>query len=64
MVRTGKANKLREGQLQEQIAGTAAGSPELVKLEAELLEVQTKLSAGGLVGGTTYCLLLATNPCY
>ena len=59
MVRTGMARTLtlRKDELQVQIAGSEPDSAEHAKLVAELLEVQTNLSAGG----TAYCLLLTTT---
>ena len=48
---------LRKDELQVQIACSEPDSAERAKLVAELLEVQTKLSAGG----PAYCLLLTTT---
>ena len=52
MARTGKKNKLREGELQALLAGTEIDFDERAKLEAELHDVQKNLSAGGSAGGT------------
>ena len=49
-------------ELQEKITGAAIGSPELAKLEAELLDVQTKLSAGGIAGDAPPAILLTLTP--
>jgi hypothetical protein len=47
MVRTGMALTLRKEALQAQIKDPAVSPEERLKLEAELREVETKLSAGG-----------------
>ena len=56
MIRTGMVLKLREGELQALLAGTEIDFDEQAKLEAELRDVRTKLSAGG--NSTAYYLLL------
>ena len=53
---------LLKKELQGKITGAAAGSPELAKLEAELCDVQTKLSAGGTCWGCTTCHTTNANP--
>ena len=52
---------LLQKELQGKITGAAAGSPELAKLEAELRDVQTKLSAGGC-GNAPRAILLTLTP--
>ena len=47
MLRTGKALPLRKEALQAQIKDPAVSHEKRLKLEAELREVETKLSAGG-----------------
>ena len=59
MVRTGMALTLRKEALQAQIKDPAVSPEERLKLEAELREVETKLSAGGLAGGAAAC---TSNP--
>ena len=59
MVRTGKALPLRKEALQAQIKDPAVSLEKRLKLEAELREVETKTSAGGLVGGAAAC---TSNP--
>ena len=53
MVRTGMALTLRKEALQVQIKDPAVSPEERLKLEAELREVETKLSAGGVAGCTS-----------
>ena len=53
MVRTGKALPLRKEALQAQIKDPAVSPEKRRKLEAELREVQTKLSAKGLAACTS-----------
>jgi hypothetical protein len=53
MVRTGKALPLRKEALQAQIKDPAVSPEKRRKLEAELREVETKLSAKGLAACTS-----------
>jgi len=53
MVRTGKALPLRKEALQAQIKDPAVCPEERLKLGAELREVETKMSAGGLAACTS-----------
>jgi hypothetical protein len=59
MVRTGMALTLRKEALQAQIKDPAVSPEKRLKLEAELREVETKLSAGGVAGGAAGC---TSNP--
>jgi hypothetical protein len=53
MLRTGKVLPLRKEALQAQIKEPAVSPEKRLKLEAELREVETKLSAGGLAACTS-----------
>jgi hypothetical protein len=53
MVRTGKALPLRKEALQAQIKDPAVCPEKRLKLGAELREVETKMSAGGLAACTS-----------
>ena len=54
MVRTGKALTLRKEELEAQIKDPAVSPEKRLKLEAELREVETKISAKGLAACTSY----------
>jgi hypothetical protein len=56
MVHTGLALSLRKEELLKKMKAAAPDSEEMKRLETELSEVQTKLSAGGLVGGSSHPL--------
>ena len=53
MLRTGKVLPLRKEALQAQIKDPAVSPEKRLKLEAELREVETKLSAKGLAACTS-----------
>ena len=53
MLRTGKALPLRKEALQTQIKDPAVSPEKRLELEAELREVETKLSARGLAACTS-----------
>ena len=59
MLRTGKVLSLRKKALQAQIKDPAVSHEERLKLEAELREVETKISAGCVAGGAAAC---TSNP--
>ena len=54
MLRTGKVLSLRKEALQAQIKDPAVSHEKRLKLEAELREVETKISAKGLAACTSY----------
>ena len=54
MVRIGKVLTLRKEAVQAQIKDPAVSHEKRLKLEAELREVETKISAKGLAACTSY----------
>ena len=59
MLRTGMVLPLRKEALQTQIKDPAVSPEKRLKLEAELREVETKISARGAAGSLTLTLALA-----